>query len=313
MSLSEIPVSTQQGGAPALAMQVARTATEEKTKGKYLKGWSGTALTILVVGIGLLWSIPTFGLFVASFRPANLITTTGWWTGLVPPWNFTIQNYMDVIQAQGLGRAFLNSLIIAIPGTLFPMMLGAFAAYAFAWLKFPGRDWLFFGVVALLVVPSQIALGPVFTVFSAIGLTGTYVAIWIAHTAFGLPFAIFLLRNFFASLPKDLIESAHVDGASTWRTFWTIALPLSVPALASLGIFQFMWVWNDLLVALIFLGGNPNVAPITLTVANLVGTYGENYPILTAAAFISMAVPLIVFFSLQRYFVRGILAGSVKG
>ena len=313
MSLSEIPVSTQQGGATAMAVQIARAATEEKAKARYLKGWSGNTLTILVVVIGLLWSVPTFGLFVASFRPAQLITTTGWWTGLVPPWHYTIENYANVIQAQGLGRAFLNTLIITIPGTLFPLLLGAFAAYAFAWLKFPGRDWLFFGVVALLVVPSQIALGPVFTVFSSIGLTGTYFAVWIAHTAFGLPFSVFLLRNFFAALPKDLMESAHIDGASTWRTFWTIVLPLSVPALASLGIFQFLWVWNDLLVSLIFLGGNPSVAPLTLTVANLVGTYGENYPILTAAAFISMAVPLIVFFSLQRYFVRGLLAGSVKG
>jgi alpha-glucoside transport system permease protein len=314
MSTSEIPVTTQQGEAPIVAAQLIKAAAEqEKAKGRYLGGWSGTTLTTLVILIGLLWSVPTFGLFVASFRPANLITSTGWWAGLVPPWNFTIQNYANVIQAQGMGQAFLNSLIIAIPGTIFPILLGAFAAYAFAWLKFPGRDWIFFGVVALLVVPSQIALEPVFAAFSTIGLTGTYLAIWIAHTAFGLPFAVFLLRNFFAALPKDLLETAHIDGASTWRTFWTIILPLSVPALASLAIFQFMWVWNDLLVALIFLGGNPSVAPMTLTVANLVGTYGENYPVLTAAAFISMALPLAVFFSMQRYFVRGILAGSVKG
>ena len=313
MSTSEIPVSTQQGTAQAIAVQVARAAAQEKAKSRYLKGWSGSVLAVLVVAIGLLWSIPTFGLFVASFRPPSLITTTGWWSGIVPPWSFTIQNYQSVIQANGLGQAFLNSLIIAIPGTIIPIMLGAFAAYAFAWMKFPGRDWIFFGVVALLVVPSQIALEPVFALFSSIGLTGNYVGIWIAHTAFGLPFAVFLLRNFFASLPKDLMESAHIDGASTWRTFWTIILPLSVPALASLAIFQFMWVWNDLLVALIFLGGNPSVAPMTLTVANLVGTYGQNYQVLTAAAFISMALPLIVFFSMQRYFVRGILAGSVKG
>lgn len=313
MSMSNIPVTTQQGGSAEIATQLVKAAGEEKVKGNYLKGWSGSTLTVLVVVIGLLWSIPTFGLFVASFLPPNVITSTGWWTGLVPPWGFTIQNYANVIQAQGMGQAFINSLIISIPGTIFPTLLGAFAAYAFAWLKFPGRDWIFFGVVALLVVPSQIALEPVFVLFSSLGLTGTYLAVWIAHTAFGLPFAVFLLRSFFATLPKDLMESAYIDGASTWRTFWTIALPLSVPALASLAIFQFMWVWNDLLVSLIFLGGNPSVAPMTLTVANLVGTYGENYPVLTAAAFISMALPLIVFFSLQRYFVRGILAGSVKG
>ena len=312
---TEIPLSTQQGEAPApaIAVQIARATEEEKAKSKYLKGWSGSVLTVIVIALGLFWSVPTFGLFISSFRPATQITSTGWWTGLVPPWNFTIQNYVNVIQANGLGQTFLNSLIIAIPGTIFPILLGAFAAYAFAWMKFPGRDWLFFGVVALLVIPSQIALGPVFTLFSSIGLTGTYYAIWIAHTAFGLPFAVFLLRNFFAALPKDLMESAYIDGASTWRVFWTIVLPLSVPALASLAIFQFMWVWNDLLVALIFLGGNPNIAPFTLTVANLVGSYGENYPILTAAAFLAMALPLVVFFSMQRYFVRGILAGSVKG
>ena len=310
---TEIPLSTQQGQAQAIAVQVARATEEEKAKGRYLKGWSGSVLTVIVIALGLLWSVPTFGLFISSFRPATQITTTGWWTGLVPPWSFTIQNYVNVIRGNGLGQTFLNSLIIAIPGTIFPILLGAFAAYAFAWLKFPGRDWIFFGVVALLVIPSQIALGPVFTLFSSIGLTGTYFAIWIAHTAFGLPFAVFLLRNFFAALPKDLMESAYIDGASTWRVFWTIVLPLSVPALASLAIFQFMWVWNDLLVALIFLGSNPSIAPFTLTLASLVGSYGENYPILTAAAFLSMALPLVVFFSMQRYFVRGILAGSVKG
>jgi alpha-glucoside transport system permease protein len=309
---TQIPATAQPGAAPATAIQVAQAAVEEKAKGRYLKGWSGSTLTVIVIALGLFWSVPTFGLFISSFRPATLITTTGWWTALVQP-NFTLQNYANVIQANGLGQTFLNSLIIAIPGTIFPILLGAFAAYAFAWLKFPGRDWIFFGVVALLVIPSQIALGPVFNLFSSIGLTGTYVAIWIAHTAFGLPFAVFLLRNFFAALPKDLMESAYIDGASTWRVFWTIVLPLSVPALASLAIFQFMWVWNDLLVALIFLGGNPSIAPFTLTVANLVGSYGENYPILTAAAFLSMALPLVVFFSMQRYFVRGILAGSVKG
>ncbi len=309
---TEIPVPAS-GPAAAATVQTARAVEQEQANAKYRRGWSGAFFTTLVIVIGLLWSVPTFGLLFSSFRPANLITTTGWWTGLVPPWHFTLQNYVDVIQANGLGQTFLNSLIIAIPGTILPIIFGAFAAYAFAWMKFPGRDWIFFGVVALLVVPSQIALGPMFSLFSSIGLTGTFFAIWIAHTAFGLPFAVLLLRNFFAALPKDLIESAHIDGASTWRTFWIIALPLSVPALASLAIFQFMWVWNDLLVALIFLGGNPSIAPLTLTLANLVGSYGENYPVLTAAAFLTMALPLIVFFSMQRYFVRGILAGSVKG
>jgi alpha-glucoside transport system permease protein len=269
--------------------------------------------TAIVVVIGLLWSVPTFGLFVSSFRPANLIKTTGWWMGLVPPWNFTIENYEQVLSAQGLGQAFLNSLIIAIPGTLLPMVIGAFAAYAFAWMKFPGRDFVFLSIVALLVIPSQIAFGPVLQLFTAIGITGQYLAVWVAHAAFGLPFAIFLLRNFFAALPSDLIEAAQIDGASHLRIFWNIILPLAISSLATLAIFQFMWVWNDLLVSLIFLGGNPQYAPMTLTVANLVGSYGTNYQVLTAAAFISMVLPLIIFFSLQRYFIRGMLAGSVKG
>jgi alpha-glucoside transport system permease protein len=312
MSLSEIPLTSEQ--TTPISTQAWRTSMWGRTKISPLgRGSAGPVITTIVVVIALLWSIPTFGLFVASFRPPQLITTTGWWTGLIPPWQFTLENYMNVIHAQGMGLAFLNSLIIAIPGTILPLLLGAFAAYAFAWLRFPGRDLLYFTVVALLVVPSQIALTPVLQIFTAIGFTGQYWAVWIAHTAFGLPFAVFLLRNFFAALPKDLMESAHIDGASSFRTFWTIVLPLSVPALASLAIFQFMWVWNDLLVSLIFLSGNPEHAPMTLTVANLVGQYGENYQVLTAASFLAMTLPLVIFFSLQRYFVRGILAGSVKG
>ncbi len=285
------------------SQQIADLATSERAKSvserlettgrpmspmeRFRHALSNSTVTILVVLIAVLWSIPTFGLFFSSFRPPALIASTGWWTGLVPPWHATIQNYQAVIQGQGFGQAFINSLIIAIPGTLLPILIGSFAAYAFAWMKFPGRDFLFLVVVAMPV--------------------------WIVHTAFGLPFAIFLLTNFFAALPKDLIESAHIDGASSFRTFWNLIIPLSVPALASLAIFQFMWVWNDLLIALIFLGGSAEKAPLTLSVANLVGSYGENYQLLTAAAFISMALPLVVFFSLQRYFVRGILAGSVKG
>jgi alpha-glucoside transport system permease protein len=280
---------------------------------RFTRALSSSSVTILVVVIAVLWSIPTFGLFLSSFRPSTLISSTGWWTGLFPPWHFTIDNYKAVIQGQGFGQAFLNSLIIAIPGTLLPIAIGSFAAYAFAWMKFPGRNILFLVVVAMLVVPNQIALAPILSIFTPIGLTGQYAAVWIVHMAFGLPFAIFLLRNFFSALPKDLIESAHIDGASSFRTFWNLIIPLSVPALASLAIFQFMWVWNDLLIALIFLGGAADKAPVTLAVANLVGSYGENYQLLTAAAFISMALPLVVFFSLQRYFVRGILAGSVKG
>jgi alpha-glucoside transport system permease protein len=270
-------------------------------------------VTAIVIFIALLWSVPTLGVFISSFRPATFIQDSGWWTAFSLPWNFTLQNYQQVLSAQGLGQAFLNSLIISIPGTVLPVLVAAFAAYAFAWMKFPGREWIFIIIVALLVVPLQMTLIPVLTMLTSIGLTGTYGAIWLAHTAYGLPFAVYLLRNFFGELPADLFEAAHIDGASHVRIFFRVVLPLSVPALASLIIFQFMWVWNDLLVALTVLGGSPDKAPMTVTVANLVNSYGTNYQVLTAAAFLSMLLPLLIFFSLQRYFVRGILAGSVKG
>lgn len=317
MSLVNNPVNPQRvaGGretssAPTsleLAEQAVTTGQRERAR------VAGSILTAIVVVISLIWSVPTFGLFIASFRPAAATQSTGWWEGLVPPWNFTLQNYQDVIQGQGMGQAFLNSLIIAIPGTIIPVLVAAFAAYAFAWMKFPLRDWLFLGIVALLVVPVQMTLIPVLNIFVALGITGQYIAIWLAHTAYGLPFAVYLLRSFFGALPSDLMESARVDGASHLRIFFNILLPLAVPSLASLVIFQFMWVWNDLLVALIFLGSDPDKAPMTVAIANLVNSFGSNYQVLTAAAFISMALPLIIFFSLQRYFVRGILAGSVKG
>jgi alpha-glucoside transport system permease protein len=291
----------------------AKVLAQPREGGYFLRSFNNSLVTVLVVAIAVLWSIPTFGLFISSFRPPQEIATTGWWQGLLPPWQFTLQNYMNVIKANGLGQAFINSLIISIPATILPMLFGAFAAFAFAWMKFPFRNALFFGIVAMLVIPNQIALAPILYWFTQLGLTGTYASLWIAHTAFGLPFAVFLLRNFFAALPKDLIESAYIDGASNFRTFWTIIIPLSVPALASLAIFQFMWVWNDLLIALIFVGGNQSVAPMTVVVADLVGSYGENWQLLTAASFLSMVLPLIVFFSMQRYFIRGILAGSVKG
>ncbi len=289
--------------------------------GQLVHAISTSGVTIIVVLIALLWSVPTIGLFISSFRPQGAINSSGWWTSFFPPWQFSITNYQQVIESQGIGQAFLNSLIIAIPGTILPVLIGAFAAYAFAWMKFPGRDWIFLIIVALLIVPVQTILIPVQTIFADVNIytgfqiTGSYLAVWLAHTALGLPFAIYLLRSFFGALPSDLFESASIDGASHLRVFFSILLPLSVPSLASLVIFQFMWVWNDLLVALIFLGGSPDHAPLTVNIANLVNgtTAAPNYGILTSAAFLSMALPLVVFFALQRYFVRGILAGSVKG
>jgi alpha-glucoside transport system permease protein len=275
---------------------------------------SSSTVMVIVFLIAFLWLLPTIGILVTSFRPAQNIQTSGWWTALLPPWHFTLANYQHVIGAQGIGDAFKSSLIIAIPGTILPVLVAAVAAYAFAWMRFPGRDWIYLIIVALLVVPIQMTLIPILKLFTDVGLTGSYVGIWLAHTAYGLPFAVYLLRNFFAALPPDLIESARVDGASHLGIFTRILLPLSVPALASLVIFQFIWVWNDLLVALIYLGTDPSKAPLTVQVANLVNSYGTNqFEILTTAAFISIALPLVIFFSLQRYFVRGILAGSVKG
>jgi alpha-glucoside transport system permease protein len=292
-----------------LAQVTGRTLTPRE---RIMRSVNSGLLTALVVVISLLWSVPTFGLFVSSFRPASDIHASGWWNGLVPPWQFTIENYQHVLATQDFGQAFINSLIISIPGTIIPVLVAAFAAYAFAWMHFPLRDWIFLAIVALLVVPVQMTLIPIFQLLTDMGLTGSFVGIWLAHTAYGLPFAVYLLRSFFGALPSDLMESARIDGASHMRIFFRILLPLAVPSLASLVIFQFMWVWNDLLVALVLLGGGSN-APMTVAIANLVNSFGSNYEVLTAAAFISMALPLVVFFSLQRYFVRGILAGSVKG
>ncbi len=270
-------------------------------------------LHVVLVVVSLLWLVPTFGLFVSSFRPAALIASTGWWKAFTTPFQFTLENYAHVVSQANMGRSFANSLLVAIPATAMPILVAAFAAYAFSWMRFPGRNALFLVVVGLLVVPLQVTLIPVLRMFNATGLTGTFPAIWLAHTAYGLPFAIYLLRSFIEELPGEMMESAALDGASHAQIFFRLVLPTSVPAIASLAIFQFMWVWNDLLVALIYLGGTPRVAPMTVTISNLVNSYGGGWQYLTAAAFISMVLPLVVFFGLQRYFVRGILAGSVKG
>jgi alpha-glucoside transport system permease protein len=270
-------------------------------------------LHLTVVGIAILWMVPTMGLLVSSFRPPELVSTTGWWTALQPPFVFTLNNYQRVLSTNNLAQSFANSLLIAIPATLMPVVIAAFAAYAFAWMSFPGRTVLFVVVVGLLVVPLQLTLIPVLRLLTAFGLTGTFLAIWLAHTAYALPFAIYLLRNFFGSLPREMLEAAWVDGASPVVVFFRLVLPTSVPALASLTIFQFLWVWNDLLVALVYLGGSPSVAPMTVTVSNLVNSLGQSWQLLTAAAFLSMVLPLAVFIALQQYFVRGVLSGSVKG
>lgn len=288
-------------------------ATRVEVAGETRHWYSRIPLHLVLVLVSLVWLLPSVALLVSSFRPAADVNTTGWWTAFQLPLSFTLENYAEVLTEESMGRSFLNSLFISIPSTVIPVMVASFAAYAFAWMEFPGRNALFILVVALLVVPLQSALIPVLQLTTTLGITGTFPAVWLAHTGFGLPFAIFLLRNFFGALPRDIFESAYLDGASPTTVFFRLVLPLSVPAIASLVIFQFMWVWNDLLVALILVGGFERVAPMTVTVANLVGTLGRNWHLLTAAAFVTMVLPLIVFFSLQRYFVRGILGGSVKG
>ena len=271
---------------------------------------------LVLVAIAVIWTLPTVGLFISSLRPRDAVLTTGWWTVFQHPFEFTqysIENYVTVLTAQGMGQAFLNSFTIAIPATLIPIAIAAFAAYAFAWMKFPGRQVLFMLVVGLLVVPIQMTLIPVLRAYNALGLSGTFLGVWLAHTGYGMPLGIYLLRNYIGSLPQDLIEAAAVDGASHLKIFTRLVLPLSVPAIASFAVFQFMWVWNDLLVALVYLGGTSTVAPVTLRLVNLVGSRGQDWHLLTAGAFVSLIVPLMVFFALQRYFVRGILAGSIKG
>lgn len=281
--------------------------------GQRRRWYTRAPVHIVLIVLGLLWVLPSVALLVSSFRPASETGTSGWWTSLTLPFQFTVENYQSVLDQQNLGQSFVNSLFISIPATVIPVLVASFAAYAFAWMEFPGRDTLFVIVVGLLVVPLQAALIPVLQLTTDAGITGSFLAVWLAHTGFGLPFAIFLMRNFFGALPKEIFESAYIDGASPTTAFFRLALPLSVPAIASLVIFQFMFVWNDLLVALILVGGTPDVAPMTVTIANLVNSLGQGWQLLTAAAFISMLLPLFVFFALQRYFVRGILGGSLKG
>lgn len=363
---------------------------------KRQKRISGLVVNGILLLLVVIWTIPTLGIFVSSFRARNDIANSGWWNifphkewqkvqeidisqlGLDPDsvmtiegatgtfdefrngvetpngeritwignkrlgrveiqkqvwavsWDFTLDNYrqvlggqdfeftrpdgtVEVVPGDNMSGAFLNSLAVAVPSTVIPILIAAFAAYAFAWMNFPGRRIMFIMVVALLVVPLQIALVPILRDYKVLNLNGTFLAIWLAHTGFGLALATYLLYNYISSLPRDILESAFIDGASPFTVFTQLVLPLSVPALASFAIFQFLWVWNDYLVALIFLGGNPEFELVTQRMAAIVGSRGSEWHLLTAGAFVSMVLPLLVFFSMQRYFVRGLLAGSVKG
>ena len=295
----------------ALAGQ-APTSTARPRAGGRRRG--RIALNAIVLGIMALWLLPTVGLLVNSVRPATDVANTGWWTALFPPFRFTTDNYAHVLATNNIGTAFVNSLFITIPSTIIPVAVAAFAAYAFAWMRFPGRDVLFVVVVGLLVVPLQTTIVPVIKLFKDLGISGSFLAVWLAHTGYGLPFAIYLLRNYMGGLPREVFESASIDGAGHATAFFRLAIPMSVPAIAALAIFQFLFVWNDLLVALMYLGAtNPDRLPRTVAVSNLATSLGGDWQYLMAAAFLSMALPLVVFFALQRYFVRGITGGAVKG
>jgi len=266
-------------------------------------------VTIVLVIVGLLWLLPTLGLLLTSLIVPDEISSVGWWKIFSQPSLATLQNYKDIFSNQAIMSALLTTVEIAIGATILPLFIAALAGYAFAWIDFPGRDWLFIAVVGAIVVPYQMALIPIFSIYNNVGLFDTVVGIVLFHTAFGLPFAIFLLRNFFLGIPKELMEAARIDGASEVRIFLRLILPLGLPALASLAIFQFLWTWNDLLVALTF---GRNTQPITVAIFSQLRQFGSNINVIAPASFLSLLVPLVVFFAFQRYFAQGLLAGSVK-
>jgi alpha-glucoside transport system permease protein len=283
----------------------------EATKKRLTSPWASLAAVVLAV----VWTVPTLGLFISSFRPAADINKSGWWTVFTNP-NFTLENYQTVLSSDSsssLAPYIINSIVITIPAVLIPLLIASLAAYGFAWMDFKFKNVLFVAVFALQIVPIQVTLIPLLTIYADINIAGTFWAIWLSHTMFALPLAVFLLHNFMKEIPGELIEAARVDGAGHVTIFFRLMLPILKPALAAFGIFQFLWVWNDLLVALTFAGSSQKVAPLTVALYNLTGQRGTQWYLLTAGAFVSIIIPVIVFLSLQRYFVRGLLAGSVKG
>jgi alpha-glucoside transport system permease protein len=293
----------------AAAEAIVVPAPRDKTSAKLVRQIAKAPLNLFLAALGLLWLVPTFGLFITSILPQSDLATRGWWQIFSHPSRATWGNYDRLFHNAGLTGALKTTAYISIGNTLLVIVVGAMAGYAFAWLDFPGRDWIFLAVIAMLVVPLQMALIPMFKVYDTVGIFDTVLSIVLFHAAFGLPFAIFLLRNFFAGLPKDILESARIDGASEIRIFLRLILPLGLPAIASLAIFQFLWTWNDLIVALTF---GQNVQPITVAIFSNLRQFGANIDLIAPASFISLIVPLTVFFAFQRYFVQGLLAGSVK-
>jgi alpha-glucoside transport system permease protein len=281
----------------------------ESVAARILRVLGSAPVHLVLVVIGLLWLVPTFGLFITSLLAPEDFQEEGWWQIFSAPSKLTLENYERVFEIEAITKALLTTVWVSLGGTIGVVLVAALAGYAFAWLDFPGRDWLFILVIALLVVPLQMALIPIFSLYNDVGIFDTVVGLILFHIAFGLPFAIFLLRNFFIGIPKDILESARIDGASELRIFVRLMLPLGLPAIASLAIFQFLWVWNDLLVALTF---GQNTQPITVAIFNQLRQFGANIELIAPASFVSLAIPLVVFFAFQRYFVQGLLAGSVK-
>ena len=273
-----------------------------------LLGSGFVRLALLV--IALLWLVPIFGLFASSLRGEADNATTGWWQIFTVPAQITAKNYRDLLANTTVMQSLLNTVYISVPATALVIGIGALAAYALAWMRFPGQDWLMVIIVGLLVVPIQVALIPTATLYGDLGIFGSLLGVVLFHVAFGLPFAVFLLRNFFVGIPADLLEAARMDGAKEWRIFRKVVLPIGLPAIASLAIFQFLWVWNDLLVALVFAG--PSAQPITVALQSQLRAFGTNVDVLATGSFVSMVVPLAVFFAFQRFFVQGVLAGSTK-
>lgn len=286
-----------------------KTSAASKAKKKLTSPWASLVALIIAV----LWTLPTFGLLVSSFRPERAIKTTGWWTFFSDP-KVTFENYQAVFDPDSINLAdfFLNTIVITLPAVIIPLCLASLAAYAFAWMKFPGKNILFIAIFALQIVPLQVTLIPLLTLYVDLGIANTFWTLWLSHSAFALPLAIYILHNFIKEVPSSLIEAARMDGAGHVAIFFRVLLPLLTPALAAFGIFQFLWVWNDLLISLTFAGA-PEISPITVQLSNLSGTRGTAWHLLSAGAFVSIIVPVTVFLLLQRYFVRGLLAGSVKG
>lgn len=309
-SAVELPITTDATPEEKLSpRQLKKQLRLQEAKTKLSSPWASGIAIVLAI----LWTIPTLGLFVTSFRPPADIATSGWWTILTNP-GFTVDNYVNAWSGNGGGLSafFLNSFVITLPAVIIPISLALLAAYAFAWIDFRGRDVLFVAIFALQIVPIQVTLIPLQTIFVSLGLQNSFWPVWISHTIFGLPLAIFLLHNFMKEVPASIVEAARVDGAGHVKIFFVVLLPLLVPAIAAFAIFQFLWVWNDLLVAIVF-APSPNLKPITAAIAELSGTRGNQWELLSAGAFIAIIVPLAVFLGLQRYFVRGLLAGGVKG